>query len=290
MAWICNCVSDSEQRQLVLVAFDGFPHSELKNGFYPGLKENQQSFSKLDLSNWEERITHELFTTLITGESPEEHEITGAAKKRILFEEMRSLPGPLSYPFDKTQGLREAISERLNSTNKGFYKYEPEDIKTETIFDKFDNAAHSYWPVLNIPYDHFEFTLRVFEHDKFREVYNHIEMVFEHQKRQFWKDYDPEADVFLVHFQNPDALHHYTDEEVDRDRRKEAYWKCNEFAEQVKDELDADIIFMSDHGLPSGYETGHEDDGFVSMSWKSGINRPSIRDINKLIVTRLNGS
>jgi hypothetical protein len=133
---------------VVVVAFDGMDkelierfslESVLQEEF--GTIENEESMNKI--------VTPELFASFVTGETSEEHGVEVFdywTNEKI--EWLESNP-PDSKGFNKFRELRFSIYESVNSLDARRKRYDREDLKVNSIFEKLEDSRAMFIPGYN---------------------------------------------------------------------------------------------------------------------------------------------
>lgn len=283
----------------LVIAFDGLD-KELIEKF--GLNHViQEEYGTIDNNtNTSSVKTSELFANFITGETYEEHGIEG-------------LQGTRYKDKRKDKILRTLVSNDLTS-KRGFYairdilsslirakedkdRYSKEDLETDTLFENIENSRAMFVPAYN---PGFMWRLNI-EVEPLRNGYSVDRQArywdrraYEVRKKYLFEELENDIlsprDFLMCHFFRPDQYqHYYGDSKIgtfDENKLKKMYLEIDELAEKIK--LKAlengyeNIIFMSDHGLPTATE--HNERVFYSSNrplFESEV--PKIKDFHDKI-------
>lgn len=280
-------------KKTLVIALDGMDLELIEEFGLENIK--QEEFGQIDnQTGMSETFTSELFASFITGKTNQHHGIKGLTKwsnEKVGRMEDAIDKLPLS---NKTESLRKAIIESINSLQAKQSKYSKEDLECDTIFEEVDNSRAMFVPSYNpsvfwvigaglepVGYGY-----------SLDETVNHYDTrEFRHRKEQLFKELENDItgarDFLMCHFHRPDIYHHlYGDKEVgafDEDKLYQLYQELDEFADRViekaKEAGYERIIFMSDHGLPT--KEGHNKNAFYSSSDELfGEQKPRITDFH----------
>lgn len=283
---------------VLVVAFDGLDY-ELIQDFNCSTLMEMQEFGSIDNNTGiHERKTCELFASFITGETHRRHGIKEMKKwNKEWINQLEDKIQKRNKFLDKTNGLRKSIYESVNTLNAYRRRIEKQDLETPTIFEEIDNSKPLFVPSYN-PSELFraeaEFTPlqngRTSE-ENYRFLKRHE---FELRRQDLFQHVNTYYDFVMAHFHRWDWFHHLydqTDQGFDKEVLEEEYLKADQFAQEIleyfEDSFDT-IIFMSDHGLPSG--NGHNRNAFYSCNQELfGEDQPHITDFHGKILELLKG-
>lgn len=276
--------------KVLVIAFDGLDHDLIQEYGCEALQ--QQEFGQIDNDTGiTKRVTSELFASFITGETHEDHGVTGLNKfenERLNTIEDRF--GGL-LPMKKTKGLRYSLYAAINSIGGGKKRtYRSEDLKATTLFEEIPGAIS-----LNVPaYDRNAWIdmgpAAILEKHGIEAVERHLEAEHEHRKRELFEQLGKHpAPLLMAHFHYPDTIqdifHKFGEEQEEDGRIPDTYERMDRLAETIIEEADGydTIIFMSDHGLPD--QTEHNKRAFYSCNRELFPDRiPHITDFHDRIL------
>ena len=283
-------------KKTIVIALDGMDY-ELIQKFdlehivqeETGLIGNQTGMS--------ETFTSELFASFITGKTHREHGIKGLTKwtnQKIGRIESVIEKVPLS---EKTERLRKAVWESINSLEAKNAKYDKEDLECDTIFEDVDNSRAMFVPGYNpSPFWVIGAGLEPVRYgcslDETVEHYDNRE--FAYRKRELFRELENDItgtrDFLMCHFHRPDIYHHlYGDKDAgtfNEEKLYSLYKEIDEFVKGVKNKAEEAgyerIVFMSDHGLPT--KQSHNENAFYSSNVEVfGEEKPRITDFYKVL-------
>ncbi|MDY6769128.1 MAG: alkaline phosphatase family protein, partial [Candidatus Nanohaloarchaea archaeon] len=250
---------------VLVVAFDGMD-KELIDKFDLD-HVTQDEYGQIDNHTGVKEInTDELFASFITGETWEEHGVTG------IKEWDSPILNRIEGVFPK-RGALFTIGDMAKDGIKRFggferERYTREKIDCPTLFDRIDGSR-----ALNIPAYDVTPGIEVFSWVLDKYGIEHAEREarkeFRQRKEEFWAAMDePASPLFMVHFHYIDSINHlYGDVLHDEEKLEAAYAEMDRFAGEILDAAEDrydTIIFMSDHGLPTATE--HNENAFYSSN------------------------
>jgi hypothetical protein len=275
--------------KVVVIAFDGLDKKLIEEFGLENL--NQQEFGSIDnVSGMSSIKTSELFASFITGKNFEDHGIKGIRKwnsQKVEKTEKIISKLPLS---NKTVGLRKAIIESLNRLDAKQRKHLKEDLKCETIFEKVDNSRSMFVP----SYNPSVFWVSECDAAPFKFGYSYQEAVkhydtreHRYRKNQLLSELENEIvgprDLLMCHIHRSDFHQHmYGNEDsvFDKQKLEKLYTEIDKVAGKIKQKALSSgydrIIFMSDHGLPTG--SSHNENAFYSSNRPLFEEEPKITD------------
>lgn len=284
-------------KKTLVIALDGMDKELIDEFDLEHIK--QEEYGQIDnQTGLTETFTSELFASFITGKTHEDHGIKGLnrwSNKKVGKVENLIEKIPLSH---KTESLRKAVIESINSLEAKKSKYDKSDLKCETIFEEVENSRAMFIPAYNpSPFWVIGSGLKPMKYgfslDETVEHYDTRE--FRHRKEQLFKELENDItgarDFLMCHFHRPDIYHHlYGDKEIgafDQEKLYTLYQELDEFVgeivERAEDAGYERIIFMSDHGLPT--KKGHNENAFYSSNEKLfPAKKPQIVDFHKKLL------
>ncbi|MFB6295028.1 MAG: alkaline phosphatase family protein [Candidatus Nanohaloarchaea archaeon] len=249
---------------VLVVAFDGLDKDLIDQ--YNLTHLTQTEYGTIDNHTGMKEInTDELFASFITGETWEEHGVTGIKSwdNRLLNVVDRWFPkrGVLFRIGDRGKDIVKAVLGADRS------RYTRDELACETLFDQVPDSTALNVPVYNIVpgIDVFSYVL-----DRFGAEYavREARKEFEQRKTEFRSVLEDDYTFLMAHFHFIDSMNHLFGHPVtDEERLRDAYEEIDEFSQEildlVEDRFDT-VIFMSDHGLPT--ETQHNENAFYSCN------------------------
>lgn len=287
-------------QSILVVAFDGLDKGLIEEF---GLKHvKQKEYGSIDnRTGMKEIKTSELFTSFITGETWEEHGITGHSKRKYRNPIKNRIittitPGKLVGNVRGFQGFRDILSSILRAEK--MERYTKEDQEVETLFDKIDGSRALFMPGYN-PGMIWRLNLEVSPlHNGYsidRQAKFWDRRAFEVRKRELFSEIENQIisprPLLMCHIFRPDQYQHlYGDEKIDtfdKNKLRKMYGEIDNLAKDIKETaLNSGydyIIFMSDHGLPTQKE--HNENAFYSCNKKLfGRKTPKITDFHDKIL------
>jgi len=277
---------------VLIIAFDGADKELIEDCGLDNIR--QEEFGAID-NNTDifRRKTSELFASFVTGVTYREHGVTSLKKwnnSRIQLIESFFDRLPFS---NKWQGVRTALFESINKLDANKVAYNRHDYDCLTFFDKVDNSKASDVPGYNpSPYwSKLGTGGQLREHDtgnEDREIYWDDHEYSRRQKNLF-RPVNNYFDLFMAHFHRIDVHQHfygtpeiYLQEEKLNDLYVETDNLAGEIIQHFQDEFET-IIFMSDHGLPTGDQ--HNENAFYSCNHELfGDETPHITDFHDKVL------
>ncbi|WP_414837774.1 alkaline phosphatase family protein [Candidatus Nanosalina sp. VS9-1] len=280
---------------VLVVAFDGLDKELIEEFELENIR--QEEFGSIDNQTGMKNIyTSELFASFITGTNWEEHGIEGLNKWKDSRGEILDTLVPKNL-LETKRGLhrvRETLKSALDAEET---KWEKEDLKVDTLFEKIDNSRPIFVPGYNPstfwtieadlrPLGFGKTPAETMEHYDTREFSHRKEKLFSELENEFI----PARDFLMMHFHRSDTFHHlYGDKDANYDEEKlrEMYNEMDELAGEIKEkalEKGYDyIIFMSDHGLPA--KIGHNENAFYSSNKELFLDQtPKIMDFHDKVL------
>lgn len=270
---------------VLVVAFDGMDKELIEE--YGLSNITQEEFGTIDNStNITTIVTYELFASFITGENWEKHGIVGLTRpeNNILnsVEKLRAKDF-----FQKTNRLRKKLYSSIPLVNGEFRKYNKEDLKTETFFERIENSKAIDIPSYNIGYS-IEL-MPILENHGLKEAETELDRFTKWKKWELFEEMKKDHDLIMAHFHKPDHVHHWYWEVGKMAKVKETYHEMDEFAGEILEKAEENgfdtVIFMSDHGLPDVENGGHNENAFYSCNHELfGDETPQITDFHDKIL------
>jgi predicted AlkP superfamily phosphohydrolase/phosphomutase len=273
--------------KLLIVAWDGLDHELIQR--YDVDNVMLDNFGKIDNdSMMKKRSTSELYTSFITGTNYKIHGVTGINKFNARGKVLETvMPPKIRGGLPVTSIIYQKLWDLIGADKR---KYEKKDLKTNTLFDVINDSK-----ALNVPgYNPgFGWSANLKSHtldelmyrdNPMKEAEKTVEMLFEKRWKRFQQVFDSGFNVVMSHFHYPDYIQHFhgtKDINFDEDKMRELYEEVDKYSERVKEYADMygyDLLFMSDHGLPQGYE--HNKNAFYSHNIEGEFvgDRPGITD------------
>lgn len=276
---------------VLVIAFDGLDKDLIEEFNLENIR--QEEFGGIDNNTGMSSIkTSELFDSFITGKNYEHHGVKGIRKWTNpnvgKFQDFASKVPILS---DKTNELRKAVLESLNSLDAKKRKHRSIDLDADTIFEEISNSRAMLIPSYNPSVfwlSECDVAPLKFGSNREDTVTHYDSREFEHRKRKLFSEIENEIvsprSFLMCHIHRSDFHQHmYGDRDAvfDKEKLRKLYFELDDFAEQIKRKaLDSGydkIIFMSDHGLPEG--ESHNLNAFYSCNEQLFVdNKPKITD------------
>lgn len=278
--------------RILVIAFDGLDKDlverfELENVI-------QEEFGSIDNnSQMTKRMTSELFASFITGKNHAEHGIEGlvkpnsATKKKIVeFFRARKLK-------DNVRGYTRFWKALKTFLDYKQVKYSKNDLKTDTIFEELIDSKALFIPSYNpslfwMTGADFELLQKdgSYSLDDYNSLLNRD---FEFRRRRLFRELESEnPPAFLMaHFHKVDTLQHLLSEESSS-QLKPFYEEIDKLAGKIIELAEPkydEIIFMSDHGLPT--KSQHNKKAFYSSSKPYFKSEPHITDFYHKFIEKL---
>lgn len=259
--------------KVLVVALDGMDKELVKQYGIEFFTENED-YGPVDTSFTRYTKTNEIFASFITGRVPEKHGVYALNKwDHDMIGRFEHWSGQYKF-FRKWKGIRGLCYEFLGLDSKRWYR--EKDIQTDTIFDSIDKSKPLFIPSFN-PEPSFctdypasllnnGFTRKEVRDEIIRNTRNRASELFD-LTEDFW-------DFVMVHFHDPDMIHHLEFEDYERD-----YDRLAELCQEIEEKFeDWKIIYFSDHGLPEGL--AHRPRGFYSANFELFEDKesPSVTD------------
>jgi hypothetical protein len=246
--------------KILVVAFDGMDKDLIDRYNLKNIL--QEEYGRID--NDTEvygRMTSELFTSFITGETYENHGVRGLSKNLGLKDRLADYLIP-RWCLKKVPGftkLRSVLTSDIVDDNN----YYREDIEEETIFDVVEASLPLYVPVYNseiyweqgIPHSVASMRgekrfVEEARHDTAVRLYEGTatQPAFFDVTKDFW-------DFIMLHLHDPDGF-----QDTGLGNLEEEYRRLDEIAGDILEEYgdEWNVIFMSDHGRPEQNRGPHE--------------------------------
>lgn len=260
---------------MLVIAFDGLD-SELVEEFelenlkqeYVGTIDNNSSVSC--------RKTSELFASFITGKTHTEHGVKGLktwnnSRKGLFIDLLTKNYSGNIRGFDR---LRKTLKSALAADER---YYQREDLQSETLFEKIENSRAMFVPSYN-PSPFFRMNgihgpLRHgYSPSKTLEIWNTREHHYRKRTlmQELESDITPIRDFLMCHFHRPDADQHMypIKNEENKSKLMKSYRELDKLAGEIKEKAlekgYENILFMSDHGLPT--DKAHNKNAFYSCN------------------------
>lgn len=287
--------------KMALFAFDGMDKQIIEDLDLKNIK--QEEFSSYDNSTEISRIiTDELFTSLITGKTSEEHNIDAGRKFENRFIDFFEKKAQSYRAMRKFKGLRMSLYGLLPGIDGSKREYSKKDINALTLFDKLKNSRAMFIPVFNDRY-FWDCGIQMSPLQNGFGVQETFDFYIDHnfnvKKNKVISELQNEIvsprDFVMAHFHRPDFDHHlYYDPELgreDREKLERNYRKLDELAGELRKEaLESGydkVIFLSDHGLPT--LNAHNKNAFYSCNQELfGDKTPHITDFHDKILELVN--
>jgi hypothetical protein len=249
--------------KLLIAGFDGLDYKKMQE--YGCQNFRQQSFGKLDLEG-QELKTPELWASMITGTTPDEHGID----RMLTFkgEKVRKVDNYILRFFElfgkNALHLRECLHYYL--FDSGLMVPDKNFLEVDSIFETYRDTE-----ALTIPgYTEYPYlagnigvgkTWRERSPVSIERVHRDIRAEHEYRKQQLFENIGRHA-ILMQHFHYPDWYQHIY---PDGSRDKDLYEEMNDLAGEILEKADNDtlVLFCSDHGLEDG---GHRDQAFYSAN------------------------
>lgn len=245
-------------RKTLLVAFDGMDKELIEKFDLENIR--QKEFGTIDNSTGITRVmTSELFASFITGDTHEEHGITGLKKGQSRRKD--SFLGRIrNFGVAKILGFYSFLD--LVTEKDEVRKYLAKDLQSETFFSKIERAKSLYIPV------HSPDPLFMLGHPhavkKFGDEYNLVEQTKFNTESRLYEGIGSQPGLFdltkdfwdfiMIHLHDPDPL-----QDTGVGDLEERYQKLDSIAQEIIEDFDGwTIIFMSDHGRPIKESIAHE--------------------------------
>lgn len=260
----------TSSESVLVVAFDGLDYEliqEFDLEYVP-----QEELGQIDNNTGiKKRKTAELFTTLITGKTYQEHGVTSLKKwdRENRLTRFNSLLDQLPITR-KTTGLRKALIEATGNYRRWI---KDTDYTETTLFDEVENSKALFVPGYNPSEFHSSNSgrrLSQYNPEK-QQPYIWDKYEYPRRKRDLFRPVNKWFDLFMIHFHRPDVhQHYYGDKELgnyDKDKLEELYNEIDDLASEILEffsESYDTIVFLSDHGIPT--ETQHNENAFYSCN------------------------
>ncbi|MFB6143835.1 MAG: alkaline phosphatase family protein [Candidatus Nanohaloarchaea archaeon] len=284
--------------KVLVVAFDGMDYELMKKFDLDNIP--QEHFDTFDNKRGMKTvITCELFVSMITGKTHEEHGVVGI--KTEITSGWRSKVADILAPewarnnirgFHRFGRLLDTVLERKER------HYLKEDYNIDTLFEKIDGSralfvpgyntsemvvAKAYGRLMNYGYS-FDEKQKAYERFGFRARKQEL---FDDMKRIGARP------LLFAHFHSPDMMQHkYGDTTLDTYDEKEMrrkYMELDNLAGDIKEKAEEAgydvIIFFSDHGRP--YPSGeHNQHAMYSSNFPlfDDVDNPHITDFHDVIL------
>ena len=276
---------------VLVVAFDGLDYDLLQRFNCTAFTEMVE-FGQIDNHTGISEIkTSELFASFITGETHNEHGITGLTKWTD--EAAGSFIDTIA-PFSKLDtvpGLHTLRNVLKAVANVKQVKYTAENLESLSLFDHIEDSVPLFVPSYNPSWFwRIGGGIQSLEYgggpEQVEELY---EREHPYRRQKLWEVLDEEThDLVMCHFHKPDALQHsYGDRDAlyDEQRLEQLYEEMDALAAKIKEQAeDYDIIlFMSDHGLPQPGLWEHNRNAFYATNTNTGLEAPHITEFYQIV-------
>jgi len=232
------------------------------------------------------RVTTELYTSFLSGETWREHGVIGLDRYRSdILNKIESLN---KYKlFRKFTGMRNRIYKEipLISAKKRHVCYQ--DYTQKTIFEKIPSSKAIGVRGYNKGYT--VDLMMLLEEFGVKEAHQEMDRWEKSKENELFEALEQDYDLIMAHFHRPDYIHHWYWEVGEEETVKQTYEYMDNLAGKIKKKgvengFDR-IIFLSDHGLPSPKEGAHNKNAFYSCNKElfSDIT-PHITDFHDKIV------
>jgi hypothetical protein len=272
---------------VLLIAFDGLDRELIEEFDLENIQ--QKEFGGVNNTQDVENIlTSELFTSLITGQSSDEHGLKGLSTWSNSRGNLIDYIAPKRL-VNSVRGFNR-IKEILKSVfSVREVKYSKEHLEDSTLFDKIEDSRAMYVPGYN-PSLFWEMRAETlplrsgYGAEKAIKFWDSREHDF--RKRNMFSELENDIvsprNFLMIHIHRADFHQHMYGDPTsvyDKERLKKLYREIDELAESIKskaeDRYDT-IIFMSDHGLPTKH--GHNKNAFYSCNRELFKKEPTITD------------
>lgn len=278
-----------DREGIMIIAFDGMDIDLIDKYGLENIP--MREFGRLDNSTGiSRRMTCELFTTFLTGETYEEHGVEGLRRSEA--SSGSKLPDIGKVVPDKASATARNLL-RKNDTIHGIYaalatslspKYNRDDIGCETFLEKIEASKPLFVPVWN---PMFEWQCGLpdgglksgFTRD---EVIERNRDYTEMRLEKFWSITHDFWDLVFLHMHDPDLQQDMGLEDLEDD-----YERLDEVTGDVLEEFGDDwvILFMSDHGKIQDDHVQHNKNAFYSSNVDLfGDETPHIKDFHDKII------
>lgn len=270
------------EKPVLIVAFDGLDY-ELVQRF--GLEHlPQKEAGRIDNhTGIAERKTSELFTSFITGETYEQHGVTGLKKpnNQRLHNIRELIPNGVRGSYRLKQ-----VFDAATGYEKEFYA--KDDYSQDTIFEKTVSRpihvpGYNPDPAWRLGYV-FELVGKGYSH---KSILKQARKQTRNRLHDFYQDYTHDFyDLMMLHLHDPDSIQdvNMAFKENDPEILKDEYERLDGIAGNIQERFsDWNIIFMSDHGRPEKNE--HNQQAFYSANFELfGNQEPHITDFHDKIL------
>lgn len=294
--------TDLVMDSVIVVAFDGLDYELIQKFDLEHIP--QKEFGTFDNKTGVNEIkTCELFASFITGELSEKHGVRG----------MRTYPDSINSKIynnliDNTvvdalrnnvrgiQTLVNIIKYEILSIHKEEEMWERKHLECETIFDEIKGSRAinipSYKPGNYWKTGAWSACMRNgFDSQTLLEMWDNLEHT--KRKRDLYQDLDNigQRPFLMAHFHRSDKHQHaYGDKSLgnyNERKLKKLYLEMDELAGEIKERASRagydKVVFMSDHGLPKGFE--HNKNCFYSSNFELFENQePHLTDFYEHII------
>jgi len=246
----------------------------------------QKEYGKIDLSEFDKKLTPPIWASFITGLPPSKHGVHFETRwNNILLNRFEKFFRTFHFSHIPLRRLFVA----LKFENKPYWFWLPEHI--ETIFDVVKPSIALKIPSYNYFYD-------LYKEYSVLNVYAGKEPQIKAEKR-FWDLFTKEKDDCLKHLDTRNwklfmAQFHITDSighmyAGNLSKMYECYVQMNDFVNEVKQLLVGNtlVLIVSDHGmrpLESGVFGDHSDYGFYSSNFILNLRNPNITSFKRVIL------
>lgn len=274
---------------IMIIAFDGMDVNLIDQYGLENIP--MQEFGTIDnATDISRRMTCELFTTFLTGETYQEHGVEGLRRSEA--SENSKLPDIRKMIPEKASSTARNLL-RKNDTIHGIYsslatslspKYNRDDINCKTFLEKIDASKPLFVPVWN---PMFEWQCGLpdgglksgFNREK---VIDRNRDYTEMRLEKFWNITQDFWDLVFLHLHDPDLQ-----QDMGLEDLKEDYERLDEVAGAILDEFGDDwvILLMSDHGKIQENHIQHNENPFYSCNielFSDGV--PHIADFHNKIL------
>lgn len=249
------------RKRVLIIAFDGLDRELIEN--YDCERIKQREFGKISLGGFKRINTPQVFASFITGKTEAEHGINkiGEYPDSIKGGLIKYLPPDFILKNLKGGFFLRITFERLLSIDRELPG--KSDLEAESFFEKINHSEAICVPAYN-PSSMYRIWRKVSRIEDRKKL---TDVEFIQRRIKLYRVIKEEKELVMCHFHKPDAYHHLFWEIGRKKKVKEMYEEMDKFAEEIKNRAQGKydyIIFMSDHGLPSGQE--HNKNAFYSCN------------------------
>ena len=284
--------------KVLILGIDALEYELVEKWDLKNLKQEEYGKVELPLYGDEEPNTRIIWPCFITGKMPREmgYVTSRIFKPPIQFFINIFLP-KIKFVFNP-QRNRESIDFISREENiktrfsKKLYKLlaernvtrKPtrEDIKSETIFDLFNNSFHLHIPIYDEylpPYSNK--VIHAIEDKAYRPVFE-LQCIqeFKQRTKEVFEWLEKEWKLFMQYFWLLDGIQHVFYNQPKKIAK--FYLMFDEFVGKVREKIDNEtlLLIISDHGQKNGIHTNY---GFYSLNKPLGLKNPKLIDFRWII-------